>query len=602
MIKGNSLGIRKVYIDELNELINKQYDKNKLIDEEVMNTVCSISGKIGKEVSLYINRHGVILDITIGDDKTVLLKGMNEKRSEYGLCGIRCIHTHPNCSSCLSSLDKTALANLKFDLLAAIGVIDEKPAEISIGYIKADNGGLTDDIVIDGPIDASKVIDYNFMNVVENIEKTIFDYIYENEDKQNERTILVGSLRNDMYSAEESLYELEELVTTAGGNVVEKVMQNKNKVDAAYYIGRGKAEEISHLVQNISADTVVFDDELSGIQQRNLEEIFNCKVIDRTTLILDIFAQRAKSSEGKIQVELAQLKYRFPRLIGMGGDMSRTGGGIGTRGPGEKKLETDKRIIKKRIYDLEEELKNIKKTRELQRERRISNEIPVVTLAGYTNAGKSTLRNKMCENWGTDKEKVFESDILFATLDPTTRLVSLPSGKEALLTDTVGFIRKLPHELVEAFKSTLEEVALSDLIVHVVDGSNKNAIAQMETVNSVLNEIGAGDKKLIIAVNKIDKAPAENIDIIRSKFNNIIEISALNGYNIDELLKAIDSELFGNFITEELLVPYEKGNILSYLHDNNCVEKEEYRENGIYIRIKTTPDIIGRVSQYKIDK
>ncbi|MCX7883869.1 MAG: GTPase HflX, partial [Caloramator sp.] len=307
-----------------------------------------------------------------------------------------------------------------------------------------------------------------------------------------------------------------------------------------------------------------------------------------------------RQREGKIQVELAQLKYRLPRLIGLGGVLSRTGGGIGTRGPGEKKLEIDRRHIKNRIYDLERELENIKKNRNLQREKRKSNEIPVVSFAGYTNAGKSTLRNKLCEISGIDKRKVLEADMLFATLDTTTRLVKLPSGKDVLLSDTVGFIRKLPHELVEAFKSTLEEVIYSDVIVHVVDASNKNAQAQIETVNSVLKEIGAGDKKIILAFNKIDIADNENISVLRSKYSDIVEISALKGINLDVLMQKIENEVYKEFVEAKLFIPYSDTKIISYLYDNKCVEREEYKEDGICVDIRTTKDVFGRVKDYEV--
>jgi GTP-binding protein HflX len=281
--------------------------------------------------------------------------------------------------------------------------------------------------------------------------------------------------------------------------------------------------------------------------------------------------------------------------------LSRTGGGIGTRGPGEKKLETDRRHIRERILDIERELSDIKKNRSIQRDRRITNGIPVVSLVGYTNAGKSTLRNRLCELTGNDKERVMEADMLFATLDTTTRTVTLPSGKNVLLSDTVGFIRKLPHDLIEAFKSTLEEVIFSDLLVHVVDASNKNALSQIDTVNKVLDEIGVKDKKVILALNKIENSNTEDTALIRGKYSDYIEISALNNYKLDELLDNIDKELFKSFIHTSVLIPYSEGRILSYLHDNNCVEKEEYREEGIYAEIKVTKDIYGRVNEYEMN-
>lgn len=600
MIRGNLEGIRKIYIESLEELYDKECDKNLLVSMEILDIICQISYLINKEISLYINRRGRIVDIAVGDNHTVSLELLSEKRNETGLSGIRCIHTHPGGEAVLSSVDVTALISLKFDCMTAVSLKEGKPYEFSFGYLNVENGKIKGEVLFEGPYAVDEIQYVDFLGMVQNIENQIYDRTHILDEGKKERVILVGGASYDLYTPEESLDELQELVETAGAEVIYKIVQNKSKIDPAFYIGSGKAREIALLRQSLMADTVAFDDELSGAQVRNLEEVIGCKVIDRTTLILDIFAQRAISREGKIQVELAQLKYRLPRLIGLGGVLSRTGGGIGTRGPGEKKLEIDRRHIKNRIYDLEEELLNIKKTRALQRERRKSKEIPVVSLAGYTNAGKSTLRNKLCEIAGMDKEKVLEANMLFATLDTTTRLVRLPSGKEILLSDTVGFIRKLPHELVEAFKSTLEEVIYSDLIVHVVDASNKNAAAQIETVNQVLNEIGAGDKKIILAFNKTDAADEENIAFLRSRYSDAVEISALQNINLNLLLQRIQDEVFKDFIDASLLIPYSDAKILSYLHDNNCVEKEEYREDGIYAEIRTTRDVYGRVKQYQL--
>ncbi|QCX34230.1 GTPase HflX [Caloramator sp. E03] len=601
MIRGNIEGIKKIYIEELEKLYEVECDKNLLVPFDIMNVICRISSEINREISVYINRRGKVIDVGIGDSGTVSLEALSEKRNELGLSGIRCIHTHPSGEAMLSSVDVTALISMRFDCMVAINTADDKPFEFSFGYLKTQEGKVKDEVFIEGPYPANQIECVDVIDMIQNIEKGLYDKVHVLESDKKERVILVGVASNDLYTPEESLNELEELAKTAGAHVVYKAIQNRDKIDAAYYIGSGKAREIALLRQSLMADTIIFDDELSGAQVRNLEEIIGCKVIDRTTLILDIFAQRAVSREGKIQVELAQLKYRLPRLIGLGGVLSRTGGGIGTRGPGEKKLEIDRRHIKNRIYDLEKELEDIKKTRSLQRERRKSNEIPVVSFAGYTNAGKSTLRNKLCELFGIDKEKVLEADMLFATLDTTTRLVKLPSGKDVLLSDTVGFIRKLPHELIEAFKSTLEEVIYSDVIVHVVDASNKNAQAQIETVNSVLNEIGAGNKKVILAFNKIDVTDKDTISFLRSKYSDGIEISAVKAINLDLLLQRIEDEVYKEFIKARLFIPYSDTKVISYLHDNNCVEKEEYKEDGIYVDIKTTKDVFGRVKNYSIN-
>lgn len=600
MIRGNLDGIRKIYIEALEELFDMECPKELLISFDLLGTISRISSAINKEVSIYINRRGKVVDISIGDSNTVSLEALTERRSLEGLCGIRCIHTHPSGNGMLSPIDVTALISLKFDCIAAIGIKEGEPCEFSVAFLKALDGKISEKVEIEGPLAVSKIEDYDFLTRVSNIEGEIYDKTHNINDNQNERVILVGGLNNDEYSTEESLNELKELAETAGAEVIDKIVQNKSKVDKAYYIGSGKAREISLLRQNLMADTIIFDDELTGAQVRNLEELIGCKVIDRTTLILDIFAQRAKSRDGKIQVELAQLKYRLPRLVGFGLNLSRTGGGIGTRGPGEKKIEIDRRIIRNRITDLERELEALKKVRNTQREKRIANEIPVVSIVGYTNAGKSTLRNRLCEIAGVEKEKVFEANMLFATLDTTTRLINLQSGKDVLLSDTIGFIRKLPHDLVEAFKSTLEEIVYSDYLIHLVDASNPNAVTQIETVNGVLKDIGAEDKRVILVFNKIDTADEEKLTILRTKYNEALEVSALKGMNLEELLNKIDSEVYNDFITAELLIPYGEGGVLSYLHNNNCVTSEEYREDGTYVVIRTTKDVLGRVREYQV--
>lgn len=600
MVRGNLEGVKKVLIDELEKLYDIECEKDLIVSREILDVMCRISENINKEILVYINRRGRVVDVAVGDNNTVSLEALSEKRDANGLSGIRCIHTHPGGDAALSSVDVTALLNLKFDAMVAVSYEAGEPSEFSFGYVKVENGKIGNEVYIEGIYPVEDLENINFLAMIQDIESQIYNTTHEITSDRKERVILVGITTNDLYSPEESLNELKELVETAGGEVVYKVIQNKSDIDTAYFIGSGKAREIALLRQSIMADTVAFDDELSGAQVRNLEDILGCKVIDRTTLILDIFAQRAMSREGKIQVELAQLKYRLPRLSGLGKVLSRMGGGIGSKGPGEKKLEIDRRHIRSRIQDLESELKAIKKTRDVQRERRKANEVPVVSIAGYTNAGKSTLRNKLCSMTGVDKEKVLEANMLFATLDTTTRIVELPSGKDVLVSDTVGFIRKLPHDLVDAFKSTLEEVLYSDLILHVVDASNKNAVAQIETVNSVLKDIGAEDKKTLLVLNKIDAASEENLAVLRSKYENHIEVSARENINLERLLELVEKEIYKDFIIAELLIPYGEARVLSYLHDNKCVEREEYREDGVYVEIRTTKDIFGRVRDFEI--
>ncbi|EQJ62284.1 GTP-binding protein HflX [Clostridioides difficile P32] len=395
--------------------------------------------------------------------------------------------------------------------------------------------------------------------------------------------------------------ELKELTKAAGAEVVGSLIQNKHSVDAAYYIGKGKVEEIRAYSDSLDATLVIFNDELSGAQIRNIENVVGRKVIDRTTLILDIFAQRALSKEGKLQVELAQLKYRLPRLYGMGGEMSRTGAGIGTRGPGEQKLEIDKRHILNKAADIRRELKEVKKNRETQRVKRLKSNIPIVALVGYTNAGKSTLLNELIKthkDYEQEKE-VFVKDMLFATLDVTLRKALLPNKKEFLVVDTVGFVSKLPHDLVEAFKATLEEVQYADLILHVIDATNTSYELQKSTTEGVLKELGVNDKKHILVYNKVDKL---ELDIYPKSQEDIVYISAKQGINMDKLLNMIETALMENTYSVSLMLPYERGDIFSRIKDKYNVENFEYGESGITLDVDLDEEDFNIYREYILEK
>jgi GTP-binding protein HflX len=359
--------------------------------------------------------------------------------------------------------------------------------------------------------------------------------MYEMKEEE-ERFILVGVASSVSDDTEESLAELEELASTAGAVTVGKIIQNRESVHPGTYIGKGKIEEVRELALETGATTVVCDDELSPAQFKNLEDALQMKVLDRTVIILDIFANRASTREGKIQVELAQLRYRSTRLIGLRNSLSRLGGGIGTRGPGEKKLEVDRRIIKDRITILKHELEEVKQNRETSRSLRSRNRIPVIAIVGYTNAGKSTLLNYLTD------AGVLEEDKLFATLDPTTRNLELKNGQQILITDTVGFIRKLPHHLIESFRSTLEEAKYADIILHVVDSSNPDVDHQMHIVYDTLNKLGIQDKVIITAFNKQDKPEAQQI-MKDFKADYTVKISARTGMDVDKLLELIEKVL-----------------------------------------------------------
>nr|WP_207712595.1 GTPase HflX [Clostridioides difficile] len=407
--------------------------------------------------------------------------------------------------------------------------------------------------------------------------------------------------KNDDIDTNESMEELKELTKAAGAEVVGSLIQNKHSVDAAYYIGKGKVEEIRAYSDSLDATLVIFNDELSGAQIRNIENVVGRKVIDRTTLILDIFAQRALSKEGKLQVELAQLKYRLPRLYGMGGEMSRTGAGIGTRGPGEQKLEIDKRHILNKAADIRRELKEVKKNRETQRVKRLKSNIPIVALVGYTNAGKSTLLNELIKthkDYEQEKE-VFVKDMLFATLDVTLRKALLPNKKEFLVVDTVGFVSKLPHDLVEAFKATLEEVQYADLILHVIDATNTSYELQKSTTEGVLKELGVNDKKHILVYNKVDKL---ELDIYPKSQEDIVYISAKQGINMDKLLNMIETALMENTYSVSLMLPYERGDIFSRIKDKYNVENFEYGESGITLDVDLDEEDFNIYREYILEK
>lgn len=416
-----------------------------------------------------------------------------------------------------------------------------------------------------------------------------------NEEKR-ERVILAGvhTGERDVLrdTTDESIDELGDLVKTAGGEVVGVMVQNKLTPEAATYIGEGKIEELRAAIEELSADCVVFDDELSPVQMRNLSELLNVKTLDRSMLILDIFAMRAKSGAGKLQVELAQLKYRLPRLRGLGIELSRTGAGIGTRGPGETKLETDRRHIHRRISALSHELDELEKHRELIRSRRKKDGVITVALVGYTNAGKSSLLNRL-----TDAGVLAENK-LFATLDPTSRGFTLEDNRKILLVDTVGFIRKLPHHLVEAFHSTLEEAVVADMLLHVIDASNGERENQIRVVDSVLSDIGAVGKPMIAVYNKCDKmsekpAKIENCD-------KTVYISAKYGDGLDDLLEAIADTAPGKKQKITVCIPYSEGTLVNEIHEKHKVVSEEYVPEGTRMTVLVDCAMYGRLRAYEI--
>ena len=413
--------------------------------------------------------------------------------------------------------------------------------------------------------------------------------VFDLSDK-TERVLLVGVQENDGDDTEESLQELAELAKTAGAEVVGTVIQKRERIHPGTYVGKGKIDEIRTLLNALDATGIICDDELSPVQMNHLQQELESKIMDRTLLILDFLASRAVTNEGKIQVELAQLRYRAVRLVGLGSSLSRLGGGIGTRGPGEKKLEMDRRLIKERISQLKKELEHVKKHRELLREGRKKDRVMTAAIVGYTNAGKSTLLNTLTD------AGVLSEDKLFATLDPTTRLLELDGGQRIYLTDTVGFIRKLPHHLIEAFKSTLEEAKYADVILHVVDASNPQVEEQMFIVYETLRELGVKDKTIVTLFNKQDRLAGN--EILRDfKADYVLKISARTGWGLDELKNTLEKILIGNQIYIERVLDYKDAGMLQLVRKYGQLIEEKYTENGIEIKARVPKDIYGRLGE-----
>lgn len=412
---------------------------------------------------------------------------------------------------------------------------------------------------------------------------------YENK-QEPEKAVLVA-VDTGEYDCDSSLAELEELTMTAGAEVVGFITQKRDKPDNALFLGSGRLEELAEYCENNEIDVVIVDSELTPVQQRNVENAVKVRVIDRTTLILDIFAQRAVSNEGKLQVELAQLKYNLPRLTGQGTKLSRLGGGIGTRGPGETKLESDKRHIRRRIKTLEDELGELEKRRNLARARREKDRVETVVIVGYTNAGKSTLMNTLTQ------AGVLAQDKLFATLDPTSRALTLPDGRKVMLIDTVGFIRRLPHNLVEAFKSTLEEAVCAKVILNVCDCSDPECAEHLEVTNSLLDELGCKDKPIISVLNKCDLPISENIP---RNLPLSVEISAVDGRGLDKLLQTISEVLPPSRARVKMLIPYSDGAAAAALRRDGVIADEAYREDGLWFDITADVELIDRYKNYCI--
>lgn len=590
-VHGDISGLRKSIIDDLQELYDAVVPHGQIITQELAEQMLNITAQINREIAVYLNRRGQVTAVAVGNVSTVDLPYTEGRKSETRLSGIRCVHTHPGTDSQLSNPDISALKEMRYDVMVSLSRAGEATIESSVGFISSPaNEGF--EVQTIGPLSLKDLLDIDLTYLISEVERLLEQCNRLSTIASRERALLVGVERPSGWSVSDSLQELAQLSETAGAEVLGAVTQKKDRPDPAYFIGKGKLDELRLLRQEQGANLIIFDDELSPAQQRNLEQTLGIKIIDRTALILDIFAQRARSHEGKLQVELAQLKYSLPRLGGQGLVLSRLGGGIGTRGPGETKLEVDRRRIRGRISDIEKEIDNLRKHRSLHRERRKQAQIPTISLVGYTNAGKSTLLNRLTD------AGVLAEDKLFATLDPTTRRITLPSGREALLTDTVGFIQKLPHHLVAAFRATFEEVMQADLLLHVLDISHPMFQEQSDAVFEVLRDFKADDKPTITVFNKVDAVTDTYLVERCLRQPSSVAISAVTGQGIDHLFQMIDDFLSKHMIDVNLLLPYADSGLLPKLYEGGIVHSVNYGEDGISVQASLSPELAGKFRNY----
>lgn len=596
-IKGDIHSIKNTTLQYMESCLDAVWEPGSFLPGEVLDMMESVTLETGREVAVALDRKNRLLSISIGDDRSVGLEENDLRRGEKRLCGSRLLHTHPNGSILPSEVDINSLKANRYDAMVVIAVTERETFRgingASVTFLQRDEKGeltLHETVGLE-PRRNFKHFD-SFFDKIRDIDKEI--QVTDRLQEDAEKAILVGVLDIRKDAETDPLAELEELARSAGAQVVGKITQRRDAPDSKYYIGGGLAKDLCLQRQALGASTIIFDDELSPSQIRNLENVTGARVIDRTALILDIFAARAKSMEGRLQVELAQQKYRLPRLTGRGIELSRLGGGIGTRGPGESKLTTDRRHISRRIHYLEAALKDVTARRELMRKERTKKEIPTIALVGYTNVGKSTLLNTLCQ------ADIYAENKLFATLDTSVRKMVTEEKRDYLMIDTVGFINKLPHDVVEAFKSTLEEALYADLLLVVVSADDPDPDGRLAIVEEILNQIGAGDRPRYLVINKMDMAP-EGFDFYPSgAYGKIFSVSARTGQGLSELKAGIIKYFTRTEMTFDILIPYADGKMQAFVHDKCQISSEDFTEAGVHFTGRIPQELYYRLEAYQI--
>lgn len=596
-----NLGVRQSILAELDELIDYEMENQKILDDYVLEILRRLSLATNKEILLVTNDRNRVQWFNIGDAGNVQISDDQMLYHVKTLNRYRVIHTHPNGNARLSEEDFSAAKAEALQCIIAIGIKEDEDSRFAMGVPLVRNEEIVyQQVAFDALKDLNRFPLDDLVAEANAFIKIDPNRVFDDEN-QVERALLLGVDlgKGQGIDLDESMRELKQLVLTAGGQVIEAMTQNRSSIDPSFYVGKGKIQEVLGQVQNNEINLIVTNDELNARQIANIEAATGVKTLDRTSVILDIFAKQAKTREGKLQVELAQQKYRMSHLKGIGITMSQIGGGIGTKGPGEKKLETDRRHIRQQIEDLEEKTKQIQKSNAITASQRQKNNIKTVSLIGYTNSGKSTLFNRLT------KSDAPTQDALFITLDSTLRKID-DDRKDYLVSDTVGFIDKLPHELVNAFKTTLKEVETADLLLHVIDLASPNYQDHIHVVNDVLKELGVDEKAMILVYNKIDARSEKDQLLLHESMAaepRSLIISAKEGLGIDELRVKISDELLGMRKEQSLFIPYEDAASLALLHERNVVVDIAYEELGTRVVIEITDDFpVHLFDQYLIDE